>query len=265
MAVIQFTIAIAHLLNRILPLSALLDWSAAIACIYAYILYMLPWQTWGWSKQPWQRSATVLPGVIVLFTFSGISIQGLFIVAAFYAWLARVENKIRLSYISIILADWAIIRLIQNWQLSDPLWYVSILSGSLLYVVQVDPSLRSPTEKEKRHILRTLAIGLFCLTALYQSDSSLWQGILTIFLGIGLILAGIVFRTRAYLYVGTLTFITKVLRQLWLFIDNYSFLLWAIGIVVGLLFIWIAATFEARRTQAIALMQTWIRELESWE
>ncbi|MGL4621734.1 MAG: DUF2157 domain-containing protein [Chroococcidiopsis sp.] len=265
LSVIQLTITIAHLLNRILPLSALLDWSAAIACIFAYILYMLPWQTWGWSKQPWQRSATVLPGVIVLLTSDGISISSLFLVAAFYAWLARIENKIRLSYLSIVLSDWAIIRLIQNWQFTDPLWYVSVLSGSLLYVVQVDPTLRSPTEKEKRHILRTLAVGLFCLTALYQSDNSLWQGILTIFLGIGLILAGIVFRTRAYLYVGTLTFITKVLRQLWLFIDNYSLLLWAIGIVVGLLFIWIAATFEARRTQAIALMQTWIRELEAWE
>lgn len=265
LAVIQLTIAIAHLLNRILPLSVLLNWAAAIACIFAYLLYSLPWQTWGWSKQPWQRSATVLPGAIVLLTSSGISISSLFLVATFYAWLARVENKIRLSYFSIILADWAIIRLIQNWNLTDPLWYVSVLSGSLLYVVQVDPTLRSPTAKEKRHILRTLAVGLFCLTALYQSDNSLWQGILTIFFGVGLILAGIVFRTRAYLYVGTLTFITKVLRQLWLFIDNYSLLLWAIGIVVGLLFIWIAATFEARRSQAIALMQTWIRELETWE
>lgn len=265
LGVIQLTIAIAHFFDRILPLSALFSWAAAIACVFAYILYSLPWQTWGWSKQAWQRSATVLPGVVVLLTFSNISIASLFLVAAFYAWLARVENKIRLSYLSIILADWAILRLLQNWQLTEALWYVSVLSGSLLYVVQVDPILRSPTEKEKRHILRTLAVGLFCLTALYQSDNSLWQGILTIFLGVGLIFAGIAFRTRAYLYVGTLTFIIKVLRQLWLFIDNYSLLLWAVGIVVGLIFIWIAATFEARRSQANALMQTWIRELETWE
>ena len=135
----------------------------------------------------------------------------------------------------------------------------------MLYIAQIEPLLRSPTEKENRHILRILSVGLFCFTALYQSDGSLGQGILTIFLGVGLILVGIIFRTRAYLYVGTLTFIIKVLRQLWLFIDNYSFLLWAIGIVVGLIFIWIAATFEARRSQANALMQTWIRELETWE
>lgn len=264
LGVVQLIIAIAHLLARILPLTALLNWASAITCIFAYLLYSLPWQTWGWSKQPWQRSATILPGVIVFFTVGG-SIQSLFLVAAFYAWLARVENKIRLSYLSIVLADWAIIRILQDWNLSDSLWYVSVLSGSLLYLAQADPTLRSPTAKEKRHILRTLAVGLFCLTALYQSDNSLWQGIFTIFLSVGLILAGIGFRTRAYLYVGTLTFIFKVLRQLWLFIDNYSLLLWAIGIVVGLLFIWIAATFEARRSQTIALVQTWIRELETWE
>jgi hypothetical protein len=264
LAVVQLTIAIAHCLNRILALSALLNWASAIACIFAYLFYSLPWQTWGWSKQPWQRSATILPGLIVLLTVGG-SIQSLFLVAAFYAWLARVENTIRLSYLSIGLADWAIIRILPDWNLNSPLWYVSVLSGSLLYLAQVEPTLRSPSEKEKRHILRTLAVGLFCLTALYQSDNSWWQGIFTIFLSIGLILAGIGLRTRAYLYVGTLTFIFKVLRQLWLFIDNYSLLLWAIGIVVGLLFIWIAATFEARRAQAIALVQTWIRELEAWE
>ncbi len=121
LGVLQLTIAIAHFFNRILPLLVFQSWAAAIACIFAYILYSLPWQTWGWSKQPWQRSSTVLPGIIVLLTFSNISIASLFLVAAFYAWLARVETKIRLSYLSIVLADWAIIRLLQNWQLTEAL------------------------------------------------------------------------------------------------------------------------------------------------
>jgi hypothetical protein len=34
---------------------------------------------------------------------------------------------------------------------------------------------------------------------------------------------------------------------------------------LGLVLIWIAATFEARRSQAIALVQYWIAELEAWE
>jgi beta-lactamase regulating signal transducer with metallopeptidase domain len=203
----------------------------------------------------------------------GIGIQSLLLVAAFYAWLAKAENRIRFSYLSILLTDWAILRLLIDWNVSELLWYMTVPSGTLLYIAQVDPSLRSrsvheahsPSDKEKRHILRSLATGLFCLTAIYQSDPSWWQGILTIALGFALIIIGLTLRVRAFLYIGTLTFIIKVLRQLWLFINNYSLLLWALGIVVGLIFIWIAATFEARRSQALALVQYWISELETWE
>jgi hypothetical protein len=195
----------------------------------------------------------------------GIGIQSLLLVAAFYAWLAKAENRIRLSYLSILFTDWAIVRLLIDWNVSELLWYMTVPSGTLLYIAQVDPSLRSHEDKEKRHILRSLATGLFCLTAIYQSDPSWWQGILTIALGFALIIIGLTLRVRAFLYIGTLTFIIKVLRQLWLFINNYSLLLWGLGIVVGLIFIWIAATFEARRSQAIALVQYWIGELETWE
>jgi hypothetical protein len=263
--VLEAVTALGYLLERILPEATLIRWAGVIACLVAYALYTLPWRNWGWSTKPWQQSALILPASVVLLTNGGIASQSLLIVAAFYAWLAKAEDWIRLSYLSVFLADWAILRLLLDWDVTAPLWYMALMSGSLLYVAQVDPALRSPSEKEKRHLLRTLATGLFCLTALYQSDRSLWQGFLTITLGFGLVLAGLTLRVRAFLYIGTATFIIKVLRQFWLFINNYSLWLWAVGIVVGLLLIWIAATFEARRTQAIALMQYWIRELEVWD
>ena len=131
--------------------------------------------------------------------------------------------------------------------------------------MQIDPALRSSSSREVRHLLRCLAVGLFCLTALYQSDRSWVQGLLTIAFSLGLIGAGLMLRVRAFLYVGTATFILKVVRQLWFFINNESLLLWAMGIVLGLVFIWVAATFEARRSQAIALVQYWVTELDRWE
>jgi hypothetical protein len=76
---------------------------------------------------------------------------------------------------------------------------------------------------------------------------------------------GIARRTRAYLYMGTLTFLFAVLRTLWLFVLDYSLLLWAIGIAIGILLIWIAATFESRRSQTIAFVQYWLDELAEWE
>jgi hypothetical protein len=187
------------------------------------------------------------------------------ITAIAYAWFAKLHEQVRLSYISVGLANWAIARHLdqQGWQ--NPLWYGVLMGGSLLYVIQVDPSLETSDQRETRHWLRCLAIGLVCLTAIYQSETQIWAALLTLVLSIGLILAGLALRTRAFLYIGTLTFVVQILRQLWLLIANYSLLLWAIGIVLGLVFIWIAATFEARRSQVSALVDYWLATLAEWE
>lgn len=263
--VVEAIAALGYLLDQLLPTAVWVAWAGAIASGIALVLYSLPWQTWGWPNQPWKRSAFLLPIVIVLLTGWEINLPSLLIVAAFYAWLAKTEAQIRLSYFSLFLADWAILRQFAEWDVSEPLWYMAVVSGSLLYVAQFDPGLQTTSARERRHLLRSLAIGLFCLTAFYQSASSLLPGLLTAGLGVGLILVGLVLRVRAFLYVGTLTFVIQVLRLLWLFINNYSLLLWGLGILLGLLFIWIAATFEARRSQTIALMQYWVNELEAWE
>lgn len=263
--IVEALVAIAYWLYRTLPETVFVGWAAVIACLLALAMYTLPWARWGWSSRPWQQSAAVLPGVTVLLTAWGIALPGLLMAAAFYVWLARSESRTRLSYFGILLADWAGLRLFNDWGITEPLWYSAIFSSSLLYIAQVDPALRSPSDREKRHLLRGLATGIFCLTALYQSEASLLQGLLTIAFSIGLVLAGLALRIRAFLYGGTLTFMIKVLRLLWLFINNYSLLLWSLGIALGLVLIWIAATFEARRSQAIALVQQWVTELQAWE
>ncbi len=265
LGVIELSAAIGYALYQTLPESTLLEWGAAIAILIAFGLYTLPWQTWGWSRQPWQRSAALLPGTIVAITSSDIAVQSLLISAAFYAWFARETAQIRLSYLALGLADWAILKILHDYSLTDPLWLMTIISGSILYGVQIDPALRSPSSREVRHLLRCLAVGLFCFTALYQSDRSWVQGLVTIGFSLGLITAGLTLQVRAFLYVGTATFMLKVVRQLWFFINNESLLLWAMGIVLGLVFIWIAATFEARRSQVTAIVQYWVAELDRWE
>lgn len=243
----------------------LLSWGAVIACAIAYLMYVLPWQRWGWEGLPWRQSAIVLPGVAVLLTSWQITIPSLLIVGAFYAWLAKAQNQTRLSYLSLLLADWAILRVLRDYQALEPLWSAAVLGVSLLYIAQIDPGLRSPAEREKRHLLRSLAVGLFCLTAIYEAETSIWIALLTLVLSVGLILAGLALRIRAFLYVGTATLVIEVVRQVMLLIDQYSPLLWAVLIVLGLILIWIAGTFEARRTQVNAFVQYWVNELESWE
>jgi hypothetical protein len=261
----EYLLGLAYLLHLLLPDRVLLEWGTAIACVAAYLMYRLPWRTLGWLPLPWQQSALVLPAIVLMFTAWSIAIPGLLIVAAFYAWIARDSNQIRLSYLSVLLADWAIIRWMLKYHATEPLYFSTVIGCSLLYIAQVDPNLRSSNERNNRHWLRCLAIGLICATALYQSENSLFFSLITIVLGIVLIMAGLALRIRAFLYLGTATFLIKLLWQVWSYVNQYSQLIWAIGILIGLGFIWVAATFESRRTQLGVLIQFWLDELQEWQ
>ncbi|MBD2460809.1 hypothetical protein H6G89_07105 [Oscillatoria sp. FACHB-1407] len=269
--IIEATLVIAYALHRLLPdPQILLTWGGAIAAALCLLLHPLPWERWGWSPDPWKQSTGAIPAITTVLTFWGIALQTLLIVGAFYAWLAKANGQLRLSYVSVLLLDWAVLRYLNEQGWSEPIWISTVVGCSVLYVVQIDPELQAQDDRENRHLLRLLATGLICLTALYQAEiepqpTAIVFALLTLGLSVGLILLGIVLRVRAFLYVGTATFVIRVLRLLWLFVSNYSALLWAVGIVLGLIFIWIAATFEARRTQVNTLMQTWTAELSAWE
>ncbi len=261
----QLIWALRFWLEKLLPLSVLGLWAGAIAAALSLMIYHLPWPRWGWSAKPWKISAGVLPGLTAFLTGEFANIPSLLLVAAFYAWIAKQVEQIRLSYLSIALADLAILRFLQARALTQPLWGMALVAASLLYLAQIEPLLREPDRREQRHWLRCLAIALFSLTALYQSDGQFWPGLGAILLGILMVVAGLVLRIRAFLYIGTLTFIIKVLRQLWLYINDNSLVLWASGIGLGLLLIWVAASFESRRGQAIALLSHWQETLATWE
>lgn len=268
--ILEALAVVSYVLYRLVPTSWLLGWAGTIAAGVAIGLYFLPWRNWGWPTDPGRNLALLLPGTVVLFTMAPITIQSLLIVAAFYAAMAKTEHRPRLSYWGVALLDWALGRYLLGQGLLNLTWLSAILAGSLLYIAQIDPALQLASAKEQRHWLRSFAVGLLSLTLLYQAEletgtmAVLVNG-LTLVGSVGLMFLGLGLRTRAFLYVGTATFVLKILRLLWLFIDNYSLLLWAIGIVIGLAFIWIAATFEARRSQVNALMQYWLTEFENWD
>jgi hypothetical protein len=262
---------ISYALYRTVPDTNLLtSWAATLAVGVAMGLYFLPWRSWGWSQRPWQQMALLLPGVIVLLTATAITLQSLLISAAFYAWIAKTEQRPRLGYLSLGLFNWAAWRYLASIGWLNLTWSSSLLTISLLYIAQLDPALQGTSAREQRHWLRSLAVGLLSLTLFYQAEietnpTAFTISLITLGLAIGLVLLGLALRVRAFLYVGTIAFILKVLRLLGLFINQYSLLLWAVGIVLGLLFIWIAATFEARRSQMSALMQYWLNEFANWE
>ncbi|NWF57883.1 MAG: DUF2157 domain-containing protein [Fischerella sp.] len=240
----------------------LVPWNAAIACVVAYFLYILPWETWGWSKRPWQRAAYIIPLILLWETRLLIHPIALLLTAGFYAFLAKFSNQFRVTYISVALIDWAIFRWFAELGLNDSLWYVTVIGLSLLYVAQFDPQLRQPEMKASRHYWRLLSSGLICGWAiLFHQDTALIPGIfslIAIFAGLGL-------RVRAFLYVGTATFIITAFYQLVLFSLRYPFFKWIIGLVVGIMLISIAANFETHRAQLNSLLRSTSDKFQDWE
>lgn len=256
--------ALGYGLYLTVPIPFLQEWGSIFACLLALGFYRLPWSDWGWSQRPWRQAAISLPVIATVATATAIQIPSLLIAGAFYAWLALQEQRPRISYLSLLLGDWAIWRVLGLYQLQGGFAIACLIGGSFLYIAQVDPVFQPTSARNQRHALRTLATGLICLSALVESDAQLLWGFAAAGVFLALILSGLVLRVRAFAYIGTLFFGLKVVRQLWLFVADHSFLLWAIGIVVGLVFIWVAATFEARRSQMTALLSYWVDELQSW-
>jgi len=240
----------------------LVPWNGAIACVVAYFLYILPWENWGWSKRPWQQASYIIPLIILWETRLQTYPITLVLAAGFYIFLAKVGENIRFTYVSVALINWALYRWFDSLRLTDPLWYVTPIGLSLLYVAQVDTQLKLPEYKAARHILRLLGSGLICGWAILFNQNAAWiPGIFSLIA----IFAGLALRVRAFLYIGTATFLITTIYQSVIFSLQYSFLKWVVGLLVGILLIYIAANFETRRAQITSLIRSAIDEFQSWE
>lgn len=247
--------------------TALLVWGGVIACLIGWALYALPWERIGWGDEV--RSLGIwLPLLTLSITWLEVQTQGMLIVAAFYAWMANRTERIRLSYLGVALFDLALLDYLNGRAWLTAMTFSLIVSLSILYLTEVDPYFRSGPKRQQKHWIRVLASGLVGISALYQtevSDPLLVFAAVAVVIGILFIFAGLILKVRAFLYVGTATFVLQILRVLWLFISANSLLLWAVGIVLGLAFIWVAATFESRRSQVSNQLSAWTAALETWD
>jgi hypothetical protein len=240
----------------------LLPWQGAIASVIAYFLYILPWDTWGWSKKPWRHAAIIIPIAFLLLTRVETHPLSLAIAASFYIIIARISDKFRFTYLSVALINWALFRLFSNLNLTDPLWYVTPIGLSLLYIAQFDPDLRLPNMKSNRHRLRLLGCGIICGWAIiFNQDTPLIPGSFSLIA----IFTGLALRVRAYLYIGVAAFFITSFYQLILFSLRYPFLKWVVGLLAGIMLISLAANFETRREQFNSLFRNTSQELQEWE
>ena len=244
-------------------------YAAAIACIIATMFYLPPWESWGWAERPWHNSAFLLPFIFIFITQQAITTPCLIIVGVFYAIYAKVQDQIRATYITVFLWNWAVFHYVsligsRSFDINTMI-HVAAIGFSGLYFAQVEPNLRSPNTKALRHAFRVLLSGGMGLVAFLYSFSNPTIALSTWGLSAAFIMAGLAFRVRAYLFMGTFTFILLVITQAVLLVTQYSFLMWALGIIAGIGFILVAANFEVRRDRILVLFRNVAIELEAWE
>ena len=245
-------------------------WKVALTTLFAYFIYILPWDNWGWSKKPWQVIASLMPIVVILESPAKFYPISLLIAAAFYVFLAWERQEVRFTYVSVAIIDWILLRWFGEMGLSQPEWYFTPLGLSFLYVAQFvkrsypvgNRAFKLPAQKPLRHNLRILATALICgIPLLTQQSNGLVAGSFSLVA----IAAGLALRVRAFLFVGTGIFLINVFYQLVVLIFDYPLIKWAIGLAFGILFIWIAATFETRRDRISAFVQHWVVQLQLWD
>lgn len=261
------TIAIPYGTLQLLPnLAFIRGWGALLACGLSLVVLRLPWQRWGWPVHPWRRMALSWPALAILLSVTMVKTQSLLLVGAFYAFMAKQRQAARLSYVSLGLLNWSLLRYLitQGW--ITPLWLSTMLGLSVLYILEVDRRWQPVSARQERHRLRSFATFLIGLTAIFQAEttSPIFIG-LSLLISFGFIGLGLITQVRAYLYTGTFTFVLQILRTVMIFVSTDGRLLWAIGIMLGISLIWIAATFEARRTQINQLLNRWSDMLRNWE
>ncbi len=258
--------------NPSLISSVIYPYAAAIACGISLCLYLPPWQRWGWSAQPWHNAAFYLPLIMVMLTNNAIAIFSTIIVSIFYIIYALRQSQIRATYITVLLWNWLIFRIV--WVQSSLAEFstthsflisVTVICLSGIYFTQVEPSLKTESNRDLRHVLRSIVSGALSLVGFFYSFDDPSVAIATWSISVLMVIGGLAMRVRAYLFVGTLTFILLVLSQAAILITKYSFLMWALGIIAGIGFIFVAANFEARRDRILALFRSVEIELEDWE
>jgi hypothetical protein len=229
-----------------------------IACTIGLLLLLAPWRQWGWHDRPWRTVAIVLPLSRVVFEWNTISLLNLVVLAVFYAGVARRQRQFAWAYLSLLFINWAGVNLLLQYHLTSPLWYATLIGLSILVAVQWDPYWQS--SKQNRHYGRILGSGTIAVTALVWHQPWLPIGI-----GLAIAILGLVFRVRAWLYVGTTAFLLTNVYQLLVLITEYPITKWAIGLLAGVLIITLAANFERRKEQIERALQHWLDRLQEWE
>jgi|GEM_PF-1164157 len=244
--------------RTMIPKLSIFDpWWVVLTCVVGLIIYQIPWEKFGWVAMHWRHFAIAMPILIALVTAENISYFSLFTATLFYLYIAFRQKNLRWSYLSLVFIDWGIARFAWEYELRA-IWFACILGLSIIYIAQFDTYFSA--HRKEQHYARLAGSGLICVVAMFYQDTGIVPGVISaiaIFVGLGL-------RIRAFLFVGTITFILTIVYQLVILVFTYSFLKWIIGLIAGIVLISIAANFESKRDRLSNKLQSYVDRLKDW-
>ncbi|MGK7941053.1 MAG: hypothetical protein AB4062_13070 [Crocosphaera sp.] len=235
---------------------------AGIFVIIALIIYNIPWMNFGWNAKPWQEMSLLLPTVLALVTTQIISYESLLLVALFYGQVAITQKNLRWTYLSLLFINWAIINFLSDIKLLNNLTISLIIGLFILHLAQFDSFFKENSHPKIRHYLRFLGSGIINITAVIYYQII---GFIPILISLITIAGGLGLKIKAFLYVGTSTFIITALYQLIVLSFEYAPLKWILGLTLGIILIMIAAIVEKRRQKIPSILQNWIEVFRQWK
>ncbi|MEB3224800.1 MAG: hypothetical protein VKJ86_03245 [Synechococcus sp.] len=234
-----------------------------LVSVLALIIFQLPWSNLGWQESPWHRVGIATPALCLAMTASDeISYLSLLSIGFVYLRLVQIQHNIRWSYISLIFGNWLLGKFLFDFNLLQPLSHALQIGLSILLIAQIDPDLKHKKQRNVRHFWRLIGSGVICVIALIHYQEF---GLTPAIMGLSLIFLALGTHIRAFLYNGTIVLTLTGLYQLVILIDRYSFAKWIIGLVAGIVLISIAANFEQRRLQILAVLDNWVEALNQWQ
>ena len=276
---------------------------ALLALTFLHIRLTMPWLFAGFFMRYWPFVVMVLAFVGVglgeLFRRRGQRVLGepllntgfflpIFPVVGFWLAASKVDFSGLLLLVGILYAVVAVLRgsfgisLLACLAANGSLWYYlsrmhnfSLLERPQLWLTPAALSvlIAAYLNRERLTAVQMTNLRYITLSVIYVSSTaeifirgvaeSPWQPIVLMLLSVAGVLAGILLRVRAFLYLGSSFLMISILSMIWHASANFGWTwLWYVtGIIAGLAIILLFAMFEKKRSELLRLVEG----LRTWE
>jgi hypothetical protein len=190
-----------------------------------------------------------------------------FLLGMLYAWVAATTRSFRFALCAALAANVGLWALLHNYGLAflaHPQMWLIPLAVILLVAEHVNRDRLSPQQSAT---LRYLALSIIYVSStadmFIAGLDNWWLPLVLAVLSVLGVLAGILLRVRAFLFLGVTFLFLVVFTMIWhAAVDYYhTWVWWVSGIVLGAAIIALFAVFEKRRDDMLRLLE----EIRRWD